>query len=323
MITKISDNTYERDGVQYTARSFMDLLNHFDLVSDHGIDEQGEDTIVFETNELFDMTTTLVAEYFEGLGLEAVADGQTIHFPRIFTTVELAKVLVSLTGFTDLRPIGRERAAMSNSREGVFLRCCCFLEYVFGYQTGYTDEHERCSDCYTIIYLTDNHGRYRYSKDCELTCRKCDEKNPERYLSEYLEEQKKCADFIIDPKLVGFEVVGSQRPFMGESHFDPLQFERGLHLDSRDNPKKCLKLLQSKGIDEVLFCYDTDMFTVRWSIAVRPEHLARAFDLLSSGGEALKDAKGPGDYAKVMLETAAVEMNKGVAHIHLDIPPPE
>ena len=58
-ITKIKNNVYDVDGTQYIAHTFSDLLNHFSLVANWGTDEDGEDILIFDSNELFEATTAL------------------------------------------------------------------------------------------------------------------------------------------------------------------------------------------------------------------------------------------------------------------------
>lgn len=303
--------------------NFFHIIDEF--VEDTGTNEDGNDQLIFGSYEMLELATVAAATELKQRGINAVADGATLRFPGIGTR-ELAELLTTLTGYDDLRPQGRERAAMSNSREGTFARFECFLEYCFGYDIGFSDEYTRCDDCGKLIhtipeYYGDN-CRYRWTDDM-LICRACDEANPGKCLEEYLACEKPWThNFPLDPAVVGFKTVGHMVdvPWAKTTEFEPLTWERGLHEGQKANPRKIKMLLAANGINDVLFLIDTGQFDAQWSIAVPADQADRAYELLEKAN--VDDVKGPADYAKEGLQNAAVQMQKGATYVQVKIPEP-
>lgn len=194
-----------------------------------------------------------------------------------------------------------------------------------GLEMGFSDTYDRCSECYTLIYTQPNgygdHGRFRHTEEGELICRECDLKDPERYLTEYLEDLAKPSRFIRAFELpipAGFRQICEEDTFMGEPRKHPIMFERGLHLHQRENPKSQYALLSDNGITDVLFDIETGQFDVRWSLWVRDENYEAAYDLVTT--ISTEDEQGPGDHAKRALEQLAMSPavpGKVVVH-HVD-----
>lgn len=181
-----------------------------------------------------------------------------------------------------------------------------------GLEMGFSDTYDYCIECSTLIYTQPSsygdYGRYRCSGD-GVICRACDLKNPEGYLEEYLEDLKRgeVRGFTL-PFPEGFREISEEDTFMGEPRTSPVQFERGLHIGQRDNPKKQYKALKEIGITDVLFDVSTGQFDVTWTVYVRNEDYDKAKALLL--GKDLADAKGPGDYAAEALKSVSLAQSK-------------